>query len=66
MRDLHGRRIGVAVHGDGLHTEPLQLDYNLLAEFSGAEQQRLRVAVAVSGVPMRGRASSSDGTAALA
>ena len=39
--DLHGRRIGVAVDGDHLDAEALQLDRDLLAELAGAEQQDL-------------------------
>lgn len=39
VRDLHGRRIGIAVSGDHFHAQPLQLDGHLLAEFARAQQQ---------------------------
>ena len=39
--DLHGRRIGVAISSDDLDTESLELDHDLLAEFTGAKEQDL-------------------------
>jgi len=36
--DLHGRGMGIAVHGDDLDAQALGLDGHLLAEFAGAEQ----------------------------
>jgi hypothetical protein len=39
MGDLHRRRIGVAVGGDHLHPEALQLDRHFLAQFARTEQE---------------------------
>jgi hypothetical protein len=35
---LHGRGMGITVHGDHLHAEALRLDGNLLAQLSGPQQ----------------------------
>ena len=42
MRDLHRRRVGVAVGGDHLDAEALQFDRHFLAQFARAEQQHAR------------------------
>ena len=39
MRDLHGGRVGVAVGGDHLDPETLQLDGDFLAQLTRAKQQ---------------------------
>ena len=39
VRHLHRRRIGVAVGGDHLHPQPLQLDGHFLAQLARTEQQ---------------------------
>ena len=36
--DLHPRRVGIAVHGDHLDAQALQLDHHFLAELAGAER----------------------------
>ena len=38
VRDLLGRRIGVAIDDDGFNAKPLKLDDDLLAELPAAEQ----------------------------
>ncbi len=38
MRHLHGGRVGVAVDDDGLDAQPLELDHDLLAQLSAAQQ----------------------------
>ena len=42
MRDLMARRVGVAVHGDDLHAQPLQRDDDFLAELPAAQQHHFR------------------------
>jgi hypothetical protein len=42
MRHLHGRRVGVAVHGDHLDAQALRLDHHFLAELARAQQQQAR------------------------
>ncbi|OMP13167.1 hypothetical protein COLO4_02163 [Corchorus olitorius] len=37
--DLHGRGIGVAIHGDDLDAQALQFDDDFLAQFAGAAEQ---------------------------
>lgn len=39
MRDLHGRRVGVAVDGNHLHAQALQFDDQLLAELAATTEQ---------------------------
>ncbi len=36
--DLLGGGVGVAVHRDGLHAQPLKLDDHFLAQLAGAQQ----------------------------
>ena len=38
MRHLHGGGIGIAIDGDDLAAEALQLDDDFFAEFPGAEE----------------------------
>ena len=42
MRDLHARGIGIAITGDDLDAEALQLDDHFLAEFTGAKKEDFR------------------------
>jgi hypothetical protein len=42
LGDLHGRGIGIAVHGDDLDTQSLGLDGHFLTEFAGTEQHKPR------------------------
>ncbi len=49
VRHLHGGGIGIAVGGDHLDAEALQLDGDLLAKFAGAQQQGAGGAGAGSG-----------------
>jgi hypothetical protein len=42
MRDLHGRRMRIAIGGDDFHAEALQLQRHFLAEFARAEQEHAR------------------------
>jgi hypothetical protein len=44
MRDLHGRRANIAIHGDHTHTEALKLNRDFLAQLSRAKQHYRRVA----------------------
>ncbi len=47
--NLHRGRRGVAVHGDDLHTQPLQFNRNLFAQLSRSEEQRAGRACAPRG-----------------
>ena len=42
VRDLHGRRVGIAVDDDDLDAESLQLDGDFLAQFAAAAEQHAR------------------------
>ena len=46
---LHGRRVGVAVHGDHFAAQPHQLDADLFAQFAGAQQQHASGAGRIGG-----------------
>ena len=39
VRDLHGRRVGVAVDGDHFDAQALQLDHHFFAQLAAAAQQ---------------------------
>ena len=41
MRHLLRRGVGIAIHRDGLHAQPLQFDHDFLAQFAGAQQHHL-------------------------
>ena len=51
MRDLHRRRVGVAIDRDHFAAEALQLDRDFLAELARAEQHHAS-AEGASGVPI--------------
>ncbi len=57
VSNLLGRRTLVAIDGDGLDAEPLQLDHHLLAELAGAQQHDL------DGGGRAGRAETDHGAA---
>ena len=39
MGNLHGRRVGVAIHGNHFNAQALQLDHHFLAQLTTATQQ---------------------------
>ncbi len=51
--DLHGRCMGVAIDYNDLHTETLQFNNDLFAQFA-APQRRTRTALLDIGVPIWG------------
>jgi len=57
MGDLLGGSVGVAVDGDHLDPQPLQLDRHFLAQFAGAQQHDL------DGGGREGRADAGHGRA---
>ena len=61
--DLHGRGVVVAVAGDDVDAEALELEGDLLAELAGAEQEDLRLRGGVRGAEAdrHGRASNHGG-----
>ena len=38
VRHLHGRRVGVTIHGDDFAAETLEFDDDFLAQLAGAEE----------------------------
>ena len=57
---LHGRGIGVAVDGDDLDAQPLQLDGNLLAELTGAEEHDADGGVGEGGTEAMGHSEAAS------
>ena len=60
MRDLHRRRIRVAIGGDHLHAEALQFDRHFLAQLAGAQQQHAGGVRSERGAKRRHRAGHPE------